>query len=213
MWPCRVGCWLVRSEGSSCLLLHSNDVGPSLFTEEIQITDSYAGTDGTDNTPVTAVFHCTAMDCAHCLWGTSYWTRYCYLPGFLVSLIDRNWQETRQKIQVRLYWGPCCNRGEWEQVTVSIACSLRWGWAGSLYGVRLGVGPGVRLEGWLRWFAHPLGGAECRGMRSALLLLLTAHFCSWLFRSGSWVFLVFFLYLIVQNLLQLCMHAAIFSPL
>ena len=46
MWPCRVGCWLVRSEGSSCLLLHSNDVGPSLFTEEIQITDSYAGTDG-----------------------------------------------------------------------------------------------------------------------------------------------------------------------
>ena len=22
---------------------------------------------------------------------------------------------------------------------------------------------GVRLEGWLRWFPHPLGGAVCRG--------------------------------------------------
>ena len=22
---------------------------------------------------------------------------------------------------------------------------------------------GVRSEGWLRWFAHPLGGAVCRG--------------------------------------------------
>ena len=23
---------------------------------------------------------------------------------------------------------------------------------------------GLRLEGWLRWLAHPFGGVECRGM-------------------------------------------------
>ena len=33
----------------------------------------------------------------------------------------------------------------------------------SLYGVRVGVCPGVGLEGWLRWFAHPFGGGVCRG--------------------------------------------------
>ena len=37
------------------------------------------------------------------------------------------------------------------------------GQACSLYGVRVGVCPGVRPEGWLRWFAHPLGGVLCRG--------------------------------------------------
>ena len=33
----------------------------------------------------------------------------------------------------------------------------------SLYGVKVGVCPGVRTEGWLRCFAHPLGGAVCSG--------------------------------------------------
>ena len=33
------------------------------------------------------------------------------------------------------------------------------GWrAGSLHGVRVGVCPGLGLEGWLRGFAHPLWG-------------------------------------------------------
>ena len=32
-----------------------------------------------------------------------------------------------------------------------------------LYGVRVGVCPGVRPEGWLSCFAHPLGGVACRG--------------------------------------------------
>ena len=35
--------------------------------------------------------------------------------------------------------------------------------AGSLYGVRVGACPGVGPRGWLRWSAHPFGGAECRG--------------------------------------------------
>ena len=37
------------------------------------------------------------------------------------------------------------------------------GQAASLYGVRVGVCPGVRPEGWVRCFAHPLGGVECSG--------------------------------------------------
>ena len=28
--------------------------------------------------------------------------------------------------------------------------------------MRVGAGPGVRLEGWLRWSAHPLSGAVCK---------------------------------------------------
>ena len=39
----------------------------------------------------------------------------------------------------------------------------------------------VKLEVWLRWFAHPFGGAVC----STLLLLLTSCFCSPPFRSGN----------------------------
>ena len=35
----------------------------------------------------------------------------CYYPGFLTSLINRNWLETRQEIQARLCCGPRCSRG------------------------------------------------------------------------------------------------------
>ena len=44
------------------------------------------------------------------------------------------------------------------------------GQACSLCGVE--VCPGVRLEGWLRWFAYPLGGGVCRGPCPGTLLLL-----------------------------------------
>ena len=40
--------------------------------------------------------------------------------------------------------------------------SLR-GAAGCLCGVKVGICPEVRPEGWLRWFAHPFGGVECSG--------------------------------------------------
>ena len=53
-----------------------------------------------------------------------------------------------------------------------------------LIGVRIMACPGVRLEGWLRWFAHTLGGVVGEGGRQAV-----PCFCSWLFQSGSWVFL------------------------
>ena len=43
-------------------------------------------------------------------------------------------------------------------------CSLpKEGRAGSLYGVRVGTGPGVGPEGCLRWLAHPFGDVVCRG--------------------------------------------------
>ena len=29
--------------------------------------------------------------------------------------------------------------------------------------VRVGLWPGVRMEGWPRYFAHPLGSVACRG--------------------------------------------------
>ena len=78
---------------------------------------------------------------------------------------------------------------EGEQVSGFPACFLG-GWgvgdsavqAVSLYGVRAAAYPGVGPEGWLRLFAYPLGGAECRGH------VQCPAFCCWLFRSGSWAF-------------------------
>ena len=61
------------------------------------------------------------------------------------------------------------------------------------------MGPRVRLEAWLRWFAHPFGGVECRGhaqypaLAPDTLLLLPA------LQKRQLVFLVF-LYLVFQNL-------------
>ena len=40
-----------------------------------------------------------------------------------------------------------------------------------LHGVRIRVCPGVGLDGWLRWFAHPFGGGVCRAMCNTLFLL------------------------------------------
>ena len=91
-------------------------------------------------------------------------TLHCfYWPRFLTSLINRNW-EARQKIQARLYWGPCCSREEQKQATVSLSCSLapQRGQAGSLYGVTASC-PGLGSEGWLRCFAHPFDCGVCRG--------------------------------------------------
>ena len=35
--------------------------------------------------------------------------------------------------------------------------------AAPLYGLRVVECPGVELEGWLRWLAHPSGVGVCRG--------------------------------------------------
>ena len=52
-------------------------------------------------------------------------------------------------------------------------------------GVRKGASWWVRLEGWFRWSAHPLGGAEPRD-----------H--AWCLRNGGWV--LAFLHFIVYHL-------------
>ena len=107
----------------------------------------------------------------------------CYRLGFLACLINRNWLEDRQGIPARLYWDLCCSTRERKKVTGSLACSLSRGRAGSLYGVRVGVGLGVGPEVWLRWPAHTLGGVVCRGLCACTV----PCFCSWLLRSGSCV--------------------------
>ena len=86
--------------------------------------------------------------------------------------------------------GPCYSRGKQEQTTASFACSFPKGmWACYLYGVKVGVCPGVRPEGWLKWFAPTSGGVECRGHMQypafalyTLLLFLTLQ--KWQF--GFW---------------------------
>ena len=81
----------------------------------------------------------------------------------------------------------------------------RGGRAGSLYGVRAGVCPGGWLEGWLRWFVHPLLVWNAGGTGRTLLLLPGLQ--KW--QLG---FFCLDLYLIVGNLPQLYTHTVIFSP-
>lgn len=87
--------------------------------------------------------------------------------------------------------------------------------------------PGVGLEGWFRWFAHPFGGVESGGTCSTLSL--TPCFCSWLSRSSSWAFCLFVcfciflsiicpnctctpLFLVLFNFFVLCAGTAAKSP-
>ena len=133
-----------------------------------------------------------------------------FWPGFLASLINRNWLELREKILARLYWGPSCSRVEQEQAMCSLACSprgvvswfLKWG--------RVGVCPGVRPEGWVRLFSHPSGGVVQR-------VCTVPCFCSQhpVFAPGSAevaVGLLSFCIFWVQNLPQLHIWAVTFSP-
>ena len=70
--------------------------------------------------------------------------------------------------------------------------------------MRIGAGPGVGPEGWLRWSARPFGGAECRGHAQCPAFAPSS--------SEVAVGVLDFLYL-VHNLPQLDMHTVIFSPL
>ena len=70
--------------------------------------------------------------------------------------------------------------------------------------MRVGAGPGVGLERWPGWSAHPFVALCAGGMRSTLLLLPALQ-------KWQLDFLVS-LYLVVHNLPQLGMHAVIFSP-
>ena len=125
------------------------------------------------------------------------------LPTRVVGLLSRNWHETRQEIQARLYWDSYCRGGSKNKC--SLAHSLCGGWrGGSLYEVRIEAHPGVRPKGWRRWSAHPLRGAMCRGACVALAFAASV--------PAVLVGFLVFLYL-VPNLPQLHMHTATFSPL
>ena len=82
-----------------------------------------------------------------------------------------------------------------------------WGWRGmSLFLIKSegrGVSRGQAGGGWCMWFAHPFSGVVCRGQ---------AQYSAFVTRSSEVTTGIFGLfYLIVQNLLQLHMHAVIFS--
>ena len=103
--------------------------------------------------------------------------------GSLPSPIIGNWLEARQEIQAGLH-GALLRQRKREQKQLPLFTGPRGRCAGSFHGVRLEACPGVRLEGWLRWFAHPLG-------TRSLLLLHTPWLCSRLFGGSSWASLVF----------------------
>lgn len=93
----------------------------------------------------------------------------------------------------------CCSRREGKQVQFPLFAPW-WGHgagggrADPLYAVRVGLDPRVGQKVWLRRSAYSLGGITCR--------VHVPCFCSWLFGSDSWVFLIF-LYLVIHNFPQL----------
>lgn len=73
------------------------------------------------------------------------------------------------------------------------------------YRVEVGLCPGVSQQGWLRWFAHPCGCTEWRGVCGNLLfipntLLFLSDLQKWQLRVFIFVFVFFF----VKRPSQLC---------
>ena len=116
--------------------------------------------------------------------------KYCYWPGFLASLINRNWSETSQEIQVRLYIEtPPAAGGEQEQGTHSLA--ILFTEKGLSWLFLWGCVQGTCQRGGSGDLPTPLVMLCASGMHSILLLLSKPCWCSWLFRSDSWVFSLF----------------------
>ena len=104
------------------------------------------------------------------------------LPTRVLGLNQFKLSEARQEIQANLSWGPFCSRVEWEQTTGSLTWSLfKEGELVPYVGIRVGVYVGVKLEGWLRWFAQQFVALCAGGMHSTLLLLQALQM--WQFRD------------------------------
>ena len=118
-----------------------------------------------------------------------------YQLGFLDSIESIEIDESRQGIQVRLYWDSSHSTREWKQVPLLLGCLLKWGegW-GRWVGLAGGVAQVVCLIPW--WYC-------VRGSCTV------PCFCSQHLKSGSWF--VAFLYLIVHNFPQLCILSLIAS--
>ena len=105
-----------------------------------------------------------------------------------------------KKFRQEFMRAPAAAGGEWGQATGSLALLLPEGGKLVLYRGRVGVCSGVWPEGWLRWFAHPLGSVECRGQ---------AQYPAFAPGSSEVAVQLFFFGLFasfVQNLPQLCAH-------
>jgi len=81
-----------------------------------------------------------------------------------------------KKFTQGLYWGFYCSKGTRKQISFTCWLPERGGQGGSIYGVNLGLCPGVGPEGWLGWFAHPELVLSAGGMWNTLLLFLTPTF-------------------------------------
>ena len=79
----------------------------------------------------------------------------------------------------------------WSKISNKFHCSSpkEKGQAYSLNGLKVGVCPGVRLEEWLRWFAHPFVVLRAGHLRSTLFLLLDLQ--KWQFWWGFFFFCLF----------------------
>ena len=111
------------------------------------------------------------------------------LPPRVLGLRNRNLIRGRTRNSGKVLLGSLLQQG-WARTSNRFPCSPRRGKLVPYMGVRVGVYPGVGPKGWLR-FAHPFVVLCAGGMPSTLLLLPTSCFCSWLFRSGSWSFCIF----------------------
>lgn len=141
--------------------------------------------------------HQRNKNCEKNLWKIDY---NCCPPGFLVSLMNRNWSEARQEIQARPYWAMQQSRGE------QITCLLtpRRAEQYFLTGSKVGMS-----RGWL--------GGGLSGLPIAVVVL-SAGVCTVPClapntllvlpdsRRGSW-------HLIVHNFAPTALAAVIFSPL
>ena len=112
---------------------------------------------------------------------SNYWWNY-YQPVFLASSVNRNWWRGQTRNSGKALVGLL--RQQQGVITSSrFPCLLPEGdgkRAGSLYGVREGVWPGVGLEEWLRWFVHLFGGDMCK-----LHVRYPAFAPKWLLGFGS----------------------------
>ena len=123
----------------------------------------------------------------HCLW---YWPRFLAFPNQYKLIRGQT------KNAGKALLGPTSAAGGSEKKQQLPMLAPKSGRACSSH---------AQPEGWLRRFAHPLGGVLCRGHPQSPAFLLALQ--KW--QLG---FLVF-LYLIVHNLLQLFMHMVIFRHL
>ena len=106
---------------------------------------------------------------------------YCCWLGFLAFLNQWRLIRGQTRNSGKASMGPL-HQQRGVKTSDTFPCSFpEEGWAGSSYRVRVGVCPGVGSERCLRWLAHPWGGVELQGSCAV------PCFCSWLFRSGSWV--------------------------